>query len=323
MNGWRCAGFAGMLAACLLAGCGRSEERERTVRIGVSIPAATHGWTGGVVWNAEETAKELRARHADVDVLISTSADSSEQVNRIENLLSRGVRALVVMSQEPGPVTAICEKAVRQGVYLVVVSNPLDRPVQNLFVNGDNRSFGAAAAEAMGSLLPEGGDIVVMEGIPCPVNTARIEGFRQVLHDKYPGIRIMDSQSAGWSTEKGLTLMENYLQKHPRIDAVWAGDDDVLIGALKAYKESGRGDVKVMIGGGGSKEMVRKVLDGDKLVRATVSYSPGMIRTAIEQALAGVRNGNRPVDGRSEILIPSQVITSENASRFYFPDSVY
>ena len=323
MKAWHWLGCAGVLAIALLAGCGRAEDEGKTIRIGVSIPAATHGWTGGVVWNAEEAAKSLEAGNPDVKVLIATSADSADQVNRIENLLSRDLQALVVMSQEPGPVTAICEEAARRGVYLVVVSNPLDRPVQNLFVNGDNRSFGAAAAEAMGKLLPEGGDIVVMEGIPCPINTDRVEGFRQVLTEKYPKIRILASQSAGWNTEKGLALMENYLQKYPKIDAVWAGDDDVLIGAVKAYEESGRQDIKAMVGGGGSKDTVRKVRDGDPLVRATVTYSPRMIRTAMEQALTGVRNGGKPVDGQAEILIPSQVVTQENAAQHYYPDSVY
>ena len=50
----------------------------------------------------------------------------------------------------------------------------------------------------------------------------------------YPGIEILDSQPAYWSTQRGLEVMENYLQKYPEIDAVWTGDDDVLKGALQA-----------------------------------------------------------------------------------------
>lgn len=321
-HGLRISGMAlaALTTLALLAGCDNSANRK--TRIGVSIPAASHGWTGGVVWSAEETKKALEKEYPDVEVIIATAGNSAEQVDRIENLLARRPDALVVMSQEPGPITPVCANAKQQGTYLVVVSNPLTQPVSDLFVNGDNRSFGAAAAEAMGQLLGGQGDIVVMEGIPCPVNTDRVEAFRETLRAKYPKIRILDSQTAMWTAEKGLALMENFLQKYPQIDGVWAGDDDVLIGVLQAYHESKRTDVKAMVGGGGSKVMVKKVLDRDPLVRATVTYSPRMIETAIREALAGLRNGKKPLTG-PEKIISSEIVTPENAAQHYFPNSVY
>jgi len=106
---------------------------------------------------------------------------------------------------------------------------------------------------------------------------------------KYPKIRILDSQPAYWQTEKGLEIMENYLQKYPKIDAVWAQDDDVLKGVLQAYKESGRNDIKVMLGGAGSKEIIKMVMDGDPLVRADVTYPPSMIATGISLAVMSLR----------------------------------
>ena len=306
------------LLALILTGC--SDPQAKKLKIGISIPAATHGWTGGVVWSAEQAKKKIEAADPDVEVIITTSANTADQVNRIENLLARRVDALVVMAQEPGPVSGICERARQQGVYLVVVSNPLQNPVQDVFVNGDNRSFGAAAAETMGKLLGGKGEIVVMEGIPCPINTDRVSAFRQVLTEKYPGIRIVDSQSAWWNTEKGLTLMENYLQKYKKLDGVWCGDDDVLLGALKAYQESGRKDIRCIVGGGGSKLVVKKILDGDPLVRGTVTYSPRMPETGVDAALAGLRTGRTE---RKEIIEKSIGITAENAAKYYYPDSVY
>ena len=253
-------------------------------------------------------------------MIVTSSANTSDQVNRIENLLARQVNALVVMAQEPGPVSSVCERAKKQGAYLVIVSNPIEKPVQDVFVNGDNRSFGAAAAETMGRLLNGQGDIVVMEGIPCPINTDRVSAFRKVLAEKYPKIRILESQTAGWNTEKGLALMENFLQKHKKIDGVWCGDDDVLIGALKAYQESKRKDVKCMVGGGGSKLIVKKILDRDPLVRGTVTYSPRMLEKGVDAALEGLRTGKT---SRKEIIIKSEIVTSETAAKYYYPDSVY
>ncbi len=309
-----------LLAALLLvAGCGKDSGKK--LRIGISIPAATHGWTGGVVWSAERAKKNLEAENPDLQVIVTSSANTADQVNRIENLIARNVDALVVLAQEPGPISDICAKAARQGIFLVVVSNPLDQPVQDVFVNGDNRSFGAAAAKAMGRILGGKGDILMMEGVPCPINTDRVESFRETLSKEFPGIRILESQAAWWNTEKGLSLMENYLQKYPKIDAVWAGDDDVLVGALKAYEESGRKDVKAMIGGGGSRKTVKRLLDGDPVVKATVTYSPRMLERGVEEALAGLRNGKKARE--KEVIIPSQIVTHENAKDHYFPDSVY
>ena len=116
-------------------------------------------------------------------------------------------------------------------------------------------------------------------------------------------------------------LMENYLQKFPKIDGVWAGDDDVLTGALKAVEESGRKDIQVMIGGGGSKTMVKRVMDGDRLVKATVTYPPAMIRTAMETAVKALRS-NRQTP-QKEIVVPSEIVLPENAKAHYYPDSVY
>ena len=309
-----------LLALCLLlSGCGEGSGKK--LKIGISIPAATHAWAGGVVWSAEQAKKNLEAQNPDLQVIVTSSANTADQVNRIENLIARNVDALVVLAQEPGPISDICEKAKKQGIFLVVVSNPLDKPVQDVFVNGDNRSFGVAAAKAMGQILKGKGDILVMEGVPSPINTDRIQGFRETLAREFPEIRILESQAAWWNTEKGLALMENYLQKYPKIDAVWAGDDDVLLGALKAYEESGRKDIKAMVGGGGSRKTVKRLLDGDPLVKATVTYSPRMLERGVQEALSGLRNGKRPL--QKEVIIPSRIVTHENAGEHYFPDSVY
>ena len=321
----RTAGTLTLIAAlgAALPAAPAAEPAGRKLTIGISVPSATHGWTGGVVWSANRAKKMLEQENPDVAVIVTTGATTAEQADRIENLIARKVDALVMLCQEPGPLTPVCERAKAQGIYLVVVSNPLLKPVQDHFVNGDNRSLGEAAAEAIGTLVQGRGDILVMEGIPCPINTDRVEGFKAVLAAKYPEIRILDSQPAWWNTEKGMNLMEVYLQKYKKIDAVWAGDDDVLIGALKAYRNSGRKNIKAMVGGGGSKLVVKRVLDGDPVVKATVTYSPRMVEVGARKALEGLRNGGKPLDGVRETLIKSEIVTSANAREHYFPDSVY
>lgn len=312
--------FSILAIVAIFTGCG---EQKKKIRIGISVPAASHGWTGGVVWNAQQEAKKIEAANPDVEVIVTTAQNTAEQVDRIENLLMRQVDALVVLSQEPGPLTEVCKRAKEKGVYLVIVSNPLSEPCQDVFVNGSNTSFGEASAEALGQILGGKGNILVMEGIPCPINTDRVTAFRKRLAEKYPGIRIMESQAAYWNTEKGLSLMENYLQKYKQIDAVWAGDDDVLKGAVQAYLESGRTDIKAITGGGGSKDTIKKIMDRDPIVRATVTYPPNMVAVGMQLALKGLRAGKKTDPAEKEVIIPSEVVTPENAKNFYFPDSVY
>ena len=324
MKSWKqAAGILFCAAAVVLLGvsCGKTEEGKNTIRIGVSIPAADHGWTGGIVWWAEQAKKEWEAKDPNVQVLISTAKDAAEQVDKIENLLVQNVDALVVLPQEPGPLTGICSSAAKQGKYLVVVDRGLTKDVQNLTVAGDNAGFGKAAADAIVRQLNGKGDILIMEGIPCPVNSDRVNAFREEIA-KYPDIRILESQSAYWDTEKGLKLMENFLQKYPKIDAVWVGDDDVLIGAYKALQESGRKDVKLMLGGGGSKVIIKKVLDRDPIVSMTVTYPPRMIEDGIRAAVQAIREGkqNEPA---ARLVVPSEIITQENAKSYYYPDSIY
>ncbi len=316
-------------ALCLTtAGCGPSGDTDtvtaaKKLKIGVSVMTATHGWSGGIGWFAEHAKKAIEAENDDVEVLVTAGEDAEKQANAIENLVLKGVDALVVVCQEPGPLTAACERAKKQGVYLVVVSNPLDKPVQDVFVNGDNRSLGEEAARALGSILGGKGDILMMEGFACPINTDRVNGFRDVMAKEFPEIKIMDSQLAYWNQEKGMNLMETYLLKYPKIDGVWAGDDDVLLGALQAYEKSGRKDIQAMVGGGGSKYIIKKVMDRDPVVKATVTYSPKMCEDGIYKALEGLRNGKKPVDGVSEVVIKSEIVTPENAEKYYYPESVY
>jgi ribose transport system substrate-binding protein len=309
-------------AALFLTGCGKASQKQKAkYRIGVSIPAATHGWSAGVIWHAEQVRDQLQKENPDAEILITTCTDAADQVNRIENLMTRGVNALVVMAQEPDPLQTACVKAKKKGIYLVIVSNPLKERIEDVFVNGDNTGFGVAAAHAMGKELQGKGNIVVMEGYSSPINTARITAFRNTLQKDYPGIKILDSRLAYYSSEKALALMENYLQKfkNTKIDGVWAGDDDALLGALKACTEQKATGIRTIIGGGGSSKVVKMIMDGHPQVRTTVTYPPQIIVTGIKAALTGLQGKQQA----KELTVPSEIVTKENASGYYFPASNY
>ena len=300
---------------------------QKKVKVGVSIPTADHGWTGGINCFAQKAIKDWQAKDKNVEFVLVTADNPQKQVNDVEDLMVKGINALVILAHDSATLTPVVKKAFDKGIYVVSVDRGLTEPAQHVYIAGDNPGFGALCAEWLGKALGGKGDIVLMEGIPTVINTERVEAFKAVMKKKFPGIKILDSQPAYWDTQKGLALMENYLQKYKKIDAVWAADDDVLVGVLQAYKESKRSDVKIMLGGAGSKVMVKKVMDGDPLVKADVTYHPNMIATGITLGVLGAQG--KGLDGfyqkkiPSKIILSAELVTKENAKDYYVPDSVY
>ncbi len=296
------------------------------IRIGVSIPSADHGWTGGIVWWAQRAIEDWNAKDPDATFFLVTADSASKQVGDVEDLMVKGIDALVILAHDSAPLTPVVEQAYNEGVFVVSVDRGLTKPVENVYVAGDNPGLGRVSAEWMAKELNGKGKIVVLEGIPCVINGERVDAFNEVMA-RYPGIEILDSQPAHWSTQKGLEIMENYLQKFDKIDAVWAQDDDVLKGVLQAYKESGRKDIKLFLGGAGSKDMIKMVMDGDALVKADVTYPPSMIATGISMAVMSLRgeqlNGFYQHQIPSKIILAAELVTKENAKDYYIPESIF
>lgn len=296
------------------------------MKVGVSIPSADHGWTGGIVWWAKKAIDDLQKSNPNVEFFLVTADSPAKQVDDVEDLMVKGINALVILPHDSAPLTPTVAKVHGEGVYTVVVDRGLTKPAQDVYIAGDNPGLGRVSAEWMAKEMDGKGKIVVLEGIPCVINTERVEAFNEVMK-KHSGIEILDSQPAYWSTQKGLEIMENYLQKYPQIDAVWAQDDDVLKGVLQAYKESGRDDIKLFLGGAGSKDMIKMVMDGDKLVRADVTYPPSMVATAISLAVKGLENtaleGFYQMKVPSKIVLAAELVTPENAKEYYQPESIY
>ena len=296
------------------------------VKIGVSIPSADHGWTGGIVWWSKKAIADYQKIDPNVEFFLVTADSPAKQVGDVEDLMVKGIDALVILPHDSAPLTPIVAEAYAKGIYTVVVDRGLTKPAQDVYIAGDNPGLGRVSAQWMAKAMGGKGKIVSLEGIPCVINTERVDAFKAEMA-KYKDIEILDSQPAMWSTQKGLEIMENYLQKYPQIDAVWAQDDDVLKGVLQAYKESGRKDIKIFLGGAGSKDIVKMIIDGNPLVKADVTYHPAMVATAVSLAVKGVKG--QALDGfyqkkiPSRIILAAELITADNAKDYYEPESIY
>ena len=289
--------------------------------IGVSIPSADHGWTAGVNW----WAKQVMDQHPEVEWILSTADKPEKQIGDIETMLVKKPDALVVLCTESAPLTPIAKKAHESGVFLVNIDRGFLEPVADLFLEGDNKAFGQKSAEFIVKQLNGKGKIVILEGIPCTVNSDRVNAANEVFKAN-PGIEVLASQSGMWNRQKAMEVMQTLLVKNPKIDAVWASDDDMALGAEQAIKEAGRDKEMWMLGGAGMKDVVKRVMDGDRMIPADVTYPPSMIATGMHMAVSALQGGK--LDKVKQYLpkhlkIDVELITKENAKDHYFPDSVY
>lgn len=310
--------FASAFAmAAVLAAPAMAQE---TMVIGVSIPAATHGWAGGMNYFAQTTVERLEATYPQLDFVLATASDPARQVNDIEDMLAtRNIDALVVLPFESEPLTGPVMAVSEAGVWVTVVDRGLSvEGIEDLYVAGDNPGFGQVSGEYMVSQMPNGGNIVVLRGIPTTIDNERVEGFQAAIEGS--GIEIIGMEHGNWNRDTSFTVMQDFLSRHPQIDAVWASDDDMAVGVLAAIEAAGRSDIQFVLGGAGMKEMVERVMNGDTMIPADVTYPPSMIATAIELTAVGLVS-SAPVSG--EFIIGSVLVTQDNAADFYFPDSPF
>lgn len=289
-------------------------------KVGVSIPAADHGWTAGVKYWADQATK----LYPNIDWVIEDAKEPSEQIADLENLQSQGVDALVILATESAPITPIAKKLHEAGIFIVNVDRGFTEPVADIFIEGDNKAFGRKSAEFIVSKLGGKGKIVVLEGIPSTVNTDRVEAAKEVFAT-YPGIQVVAQQSGMWNREKAEKVMQDILVSQPQIDAIWASDDDMALGVENALKAAGRDKNIWILGGAGMKDIVKRVMDKDPLYPANITYPPSMIAVGIMQA-AGVLEIGKDQAKKfmpRHVKLDVELITPDNAQDFYFPDSIY
>ncbi|MFD2237595.1 ABC transporter substrate-binding protein [Aureimonas populi] len=316
--------LSAIAASTMLAGAAvimpATAQEDESYTIGVAIPSATHGFMGGLNWHAQDTIARLGRTYPNIEFVLSTAGDASTMVNDIEDMVAtRDIDALVVLPFESEPLTAPVQSVAEQDIWVTVVDRGLsEEGIEDLYVAGDNTGFGRVAGEYFAEALGEGDKIVVLRGIPTTLDNERVEAFQAAIEGS--GIEVLDMQHGNWSRDDAFNVMQDYLSRFPEIDAVWAADDDMAIGALEAIAQAGRQDEMWVVGGAGMKEVIQRMMDGDPQLPVNVTYPPAQISTAIELTALGLVSSS-PVSGR--FIIASQRITPENAENFYFPDSPF
>ena len=293
-------------------------------KIGVSLPTATHGYMGRVNWWVQKSVKDWEEKYPDLEFLVVSADSVTKQASDIEDLMIKEIDALVCFPFDSS-LTAVIEKAFNSGIYTVVLDRGATKPVYDVYISNDDEGYTREGTKWIAEQLGGKGKLVIIEGIPCEINTIRVDTIKATA-EKY-GLEVLDSQPGMWNPEKALAVMENYLQKYPEIDAVYTADDDMMKGALQAYKESGRDDIKIFLGGGADKEILKMIMDdSNPLVKANVTYPPDCIATAVGLAVLGLNDqvfeGFYQKKLPIRIILAAELITKENAEQYYVADEL-
>lgn len=266
--------------------------------VGLSISTMNNPFFVTLSEGADDKAKELGIE------LITADAgdDSAKQANDIEDLVSKGVKVLIVNPVDSDAVAPAVETAVSRGVKVVSVDRVVNGVEVDCAIASDNVAGAKMAAEYLVELVGEGAKAVELEGVSGASATIdRGAGFHEVADSK---LNVAASQSANFNRAEGMTVMENMLQANPDVKCVFAHNDEMALGAVEAVN----GKEIAIAGFDATDDAVNAVKEGR--MAATVAQKPDLMgATAVETA-------QKLMAGETvEKVIPVEVklVTKDNA----------
>jgi ribose transport system substrate-binding protein len=149
------------------------------------------------------------------------------------------------------------------------------------------------------------------------IDNQRFDTFMELT--KNTQIKVLDSKYANWKRDDGFIVMQDFLTRFPKIDAVWAQDDDIALRVLDVLRKTKREKEVFVVGGGGMKEMIKRVQNKDALVPIDIVYSPSMTAKCSRTDGALLHCSCRSTGP----TFSTPLVTPENAAQYYFPDSPF
>lgn len=324
-----------LICLTLTAFCVACEKQQGTtqIRIGIAVPTASHGWTGGVGWWAAHTVDQLKEQYPNILFNVVHSANAVQQITDLENLAQWGMNYLVILPHESAPLTRPVRDIAEKGVRVIVVDRGLtDSSFGYVNIAGDNPGMGRVSGEWLANTMiaEELTYYAPMGGMPIVIDTERMDGFFSEMNRQPTLVNLLGGnnyQFANFSAQDALRITETYLQQFPRIDAIFCQDDNALDGVLQAVMESNRNDVKIIFGGAGSREVLRMIMNGHPQVRATATYHPSMIadgiQYAVDVALGRISADFATASSPIMVVLPSELVDISNVMDHYNPDSTF
>ena len=268
-------------------------------------------------WRIAETESIKAEGEARAGRYIATDAQTqtAKQVSDIEDMIAQGVDVLVVAPREYEGLTPALQAAKEAGVPVFLVDREARGVLCDDFITFMGSNFieeGERAGQWLVENMGEEGKVIELYGtIGSSPAMDRATGFANVI-DEYPGIELVASQSGDFARAQGQQVMEQLLQANPEVDAVYAHNDEMAMGAIQALKDAGRkpGEDVLVVSIDGTHDALQAIIDGE--LGATVECNPRFGPLAfdtIEKFLAG-----EPIP--TKITVMDGFFDSSNAEEF-------
>jgi ribose transport system substrate-binding protein len=261
-------------------------------------------------WKVVAAGAQQAANKAGVELILlgpPTEDAVEQQINMVQDVISQKVDVLVFSPSQPAASVNVLMQAKAKGIPVILVDTGMPAGFNDYvtFIGTDNIAAGKIGGKALAALLKKGDKVLLIDGAPGnPSCNDRIKGAEEVL--KAAGIVIAAKQPGYSDREKGYSVAQNVLQSNPDIAGVFAANDEMILGALRAMQQAGK---KIpMIGVDANEDALKAILAGD-LYGSVAQGNYDMGRLSIEKAIE-VKAGHK-IDKR--IDSGATMITKANA----------
>ncbi|MFD9626264.1 ribose ABC transporter substrate-binding protein RbsB [Peribacillus muralis] len=292
-----------VLAACSMDSGLKENKKEKKdsvkgVKIGVSISTLNNPFFVSLKDGIE---KEAKAKGMKVTV-VDAQDDTAKQTSGIEDLILQKVDVLLVNPTDSAAISSAVKDANDAGIPVITIDRSADEGDIETFIASDNVAGGEIAAEYLVKELGEKAKVVELEGVSgASATRERGKGFHN-LADKQ--LDVLTSQTAEFDRTKGLNVMENILQGNKDIQAVFAHNDEMALGAIEAIKAAGK-DI-IVVGFDGNDDALKAVESGE--LKATIAQQPALIGEEAVNAAEKVLKGDKVEE---TISVPLKLVTKE------------
>lgn len=291
--------------AFALTGCGAGDPEAGsadTIVVGVTVYDMSSFITQG------KEGMEAYAEANDIQLQWnSASGDVSTQANQVDQYVSAGVDAIIIVPVQADSLGPQVEAAKAQDIPVIAVNTSLTGVEVDASVQPDDVAAGAQEATQMVEALGGEGSVVVLQGpLGSSPQLDRGEGIDSVLAEN-PGLKVLAQDTANWKRDEAVNKMKNWISAFgDDIDGVISQNDDMALGAIQALREAGMTDVKV-VGIDGIEDGLDAVKAGDMI---GTSLQHGTVELATGLAVAAKIVRGEEVEKNPIYVMPA--ITADN-----------
>ncbi|MGW5070565.1 ABC transporter permease/substrate-binding protein [Streptomyces cyaneofuscatus] len=277
-----------------------------TTKVGMSLSTLNNPFFVQMKDGAQAEAKK-----AGIDLTVTDAQnDASQQANQLQNFTSSGVSSIIVNPVDSDAVGPGVRSANKADIPVIAADRGVNKADAATLVASDNVAGGKLAADALADKLGGKGSIVILQGTAgTSASRERGAGFAEGLK-AYPDIKVVAKQPADFDRTKGLDVMTNLVQSHPGITGVFAENDEMALGAVKALGSKAGTSVSV-VGFDGTPDGLKAV--GAGTLYASVAQQPSELgRIAVQNAVKAAK-GEKV---EKTVKVPVKVVTRENVADF-------